>query len=457
MFNNVSNVSSSYFISQLKENGCEKKISLKDSFSDTVQLSTSPAFKGQATAKVAQEGTKAIVKKLPVVLAAIAGFLGIKSVKDNAAPKETASTKNIEKLLDNYRKKYPEIMEVLDSEEETDNPYSTTYRKLYSAPAKVAIMQRYEEDPEKGYKLAKILKYDTSKVMDEATVSTLENNYEEVVKYSGLNLYDKVQVMNLAKENPLIDKIARYRSDRSYYRMSPEDLAMYSEFCTDEEKAQALTETVKYMTDTLWHRVNSNTAIRVAQLKLKYPNMSKALFETICRYDLDDENMAVIERNIENPEKLVNYVSKYGFKGAGALVDLNETHPQHLKLAMNVREHAHKLNDADVKHFTENLILAEELFNESKDKSIISGVIDGALYEHKEKYFVEDKQLQTLINTLDADKIKQYKRMIADGRCAHAKQMLDLLPIYEKYPNEVITNEMIENFKDPLRKAMGLF
>ena len=78
-------------------------------------------------------------------------------------------------------------------------------------------------------------------------------------------------------------------------------------------------------------------------------------------------------------------------------------------------------------------------------------------YENKEKYFVEDKQLQTLINTLDADKIKQYKRMIADGRCAHAKQMLDLLPIYEKYPNEVITYEMIENFKDPLRKAMGLF
>ena len=88
MFNNISNVGSSYFIAQLKENDFKSNVSLRENPTDTVQLSTSPAFKGQVTTKVAKEGTKAIVKKLPVVLAAIAGFLVLKVLKTTLLQKK---------------------------------------------------------------------------------------------------------------------------------------------------------------------------------------------------------------------------------------------------------------------------------------------------------------------------------------------------------------------------------
>ena len=470
----------------------------------------SVTFKANSTNVVKNVGTKSTVTKFPKkVLAFFAGILGIgtaskmsqaktlENVQVETLEEENNTLKNIpvekEDKLTEYKTKYPEIAKILDgydmvsTQNNDPNIGEFIMKPHYSDVAKLAIFETFEQEPQKAYNLAQKLKYDKSKELSPVVLDAIINDYPELSIYpSDISLEDSYNKREIVKQNPLVQDLATLGFINTPGRVvNAFDLAKYSEYCTDEKSANVLLNIVKR--DLCYHKKGANSSadenIIKARLYQKHPNMPKEIEQRLFQTKFTPEIEAVLDKYLSS-EDLYNfsdYVENYGFEGADELLKYHIVRPNALRLARRTKEEG---SVEEIKTLTEKIIMTEEVFDMiEKNMHVVGyGPIEKDCFERflngpnakrpiiplnskllSSKYKRGDKielttipTLNNFIENMNLDKKNLFLRMIEDGRCGNLQTMIDLLPVYSKYPNIKITNKMIYEFNDPLAKAMGL-
>lgn len=416
---------------------------------DGAETTSSVAFKGNSMQAVKNTGVKNTKKLLGV----LAGMLGI-GVATKAVQNEQVNK------LSEYREKYPELSKVLDAysvfSDGRDDYFKADH---YSIPAKEAIFETYERNPEEAYKLAEILKFDESKNLTPEIVDFINNNYEELTKYPANTLEDSYKKMEIAKQNPLIEAIATYGNQpKEYFKsdtVNVDDLAKYSQYCTTEESANALLDVIKrdFNGNVFSHKNSVETNIAYANFYKKHPEMSEELKDAIFKTELTEEVETLTEKYLAGSEtdNFVDYVKEYGFEGVDELLEYHSIAPRELKLAKSYCE-----SNEDIKELTQKIIMIEKLFDGLNDANVPEDIVKLRDLLDKSASFYRYSGLAESVENMDINKMALYQQMIKDGRCRSLKQMTKLLPVYETFPNAPITPETIRNF-DPLAKAMKLY
>ena len=413
------------------------------------------AFKGNSIQKIKTVNIKntKLTEFSKKHLTLIAGALGLISA-------DKIAEINKENKLKEYVEKYPELMSVLNKQNRgLDVNCEVCYTSHYTDAAKIAVVEMYEKDPEKAYILAQHVKYDNSKNLTEKMCETIINHYEELKKYPSTTLEERCQRMNIVKENPRMENLAKYTPSSGDYnptRIPVPDLLKYSEFCTDDEAAKIITETIKYHlnynNNSLSQKTTDEhiaTAAFIKEHSNLLPAMKKQLFET----KLTDSIKSAIEKYMDEQGKLVNYVSKYGFNGAEELIEYNAKTPRHLMVASQVSE-----NPSEVKDFIEKLFLTEDLFKEIsrnnpelKEINKLNDLLEG---NTKLQY---ESDLKKFISNLDLEKKELYIRISNDAKYNSLKALTSMEPLYRNFPAEEITEEKIQKYRDPLARAMKIY
>lgn len=468
-------------------------------------------FKANSTNVVKSVRTKSVITKFPKkVLAFFAGILGIgtaskisetknlENMQSKTLEKESNTLENIpvEKVdkLTEYKTKYPEIAKCLDgydmvsTQKHDPNIGEFTMKPHYSDVAKLAIFETFEQDSQKAYNLAQKLKYDKSKELSPAVLDAIINNYPELSIYpSDISLEDSYNKREIVKQNPLVQDLATLGFINTPGRVvNAFDLAKYSEYCTDEKSANVLLNIVKR--DLCYHKKGANSSadenIIKARLYQKHPNMPNEIEERFFQTKLTPEIEALVDKYLSS-ERLydfLDYVKKYGFDGADELLKYHIVRPNALRLAKETKQEG---SLEEIKTLTEKIIMTEEVFDmmEENIHFVGYGPIEKDCFEMclngpkakkpviplnskllSSSYKPGDKlglttipTLNNFIENMDMDKKNLFLRMINDGIwCCSLQNMIDLLPVYSKYPNTKITYQMIHEFNDPLAKVMGL-
>ncbi|MBQ4114145.1 hypothetical protein IJD34_01940 [bacterium] len=485
MVNSISSCSHGYYNKNynkmnkgFNDGSCETAsgIALKN---NGVETTSSIAFRANPTRMVKNVGAKSAVTSLPKkIVAFLAGALGI-GVAAKASETKTLDSvkfKEVDKLtegnakLAEYKAKYPELAKALDGYDTYETQYNEVKIPHYSYVGKLAIFEMFEKDPQKAYILAQRLKHDKSKELTPVVLDAIINNYDELKKYPSENsLEDSYYKIGIAKQNPLVSDLATLAIKvQNYFPyifnvVDAIDLAKYSEYCTDKESADALLEVVsKDLSRRRGEARNSaEENISYTQFYQKHPEMPDVVKDRVFKTKLTPEIESLVEKHLSSSDlnEFVDYVEKYGFDGVEELLKYHTMAPRALRVA---KSHCEKVED--VKNLTKKIIMTEELFDRiEKD----------ARTEDRVPYLAEAIKLKTLLDTskvmlsqtpklaefienMDINKKNLYQRMIEDGRCSSIQQMTELLPVYMKYPDTQITNEMINKFNDPIARAMGL-
>lgn len=468
-------------------------------------------FKASSTYVVKNVVTKSTVTKFPKkVLTFFAGILGIgtaskisetknlENMQAKTLEKESNTLENIpvEKVdkLTEYKTKYPEIAKCLDSYDmvstQNNDPNIGEFmmNPHYSDIAKLAIFETFEQDSQKAYNLAQKLKYDKSKELSPAVLDAIINDYPELSIYpSDISLEDSYNKREIVKQNPLVQDLATLGFINTPGRVvNAFDLAKYSEYCTDEKSANVLLNIVKR--DLCYHKKGANSSadenIIKARLYQKHPNMPNEIDEWFFQTKFTPEIEALVDKYLSS-ERLydfLDYVKKYGFDGADELLKYHIVRPNALRLAKKTKQEG---SLEEIKTLTEKIIMTEEVFDmmEENIHFVGYGPIEKDCFEMclngpkakkpgiplnskllSSSYKPGDKlelttipTLNNFIENMDMDKKNLFLRMINDGIwCCSLQNMIDLLPVYSKYPNTKITYQMIHEFNDPLAKAMVL-
>ena len=276
------------------------------------------------------------------------------------------------------------------------------------------------------------------------------------------------------------------RIDTPARTVSASDLAKYSEYCTGSDSANVLLEVVSSNLSDCTNESKNTAEENIAQAKFyqKHPNMPEEIEQRFFQTKFTPEIEAVLDKylNSEDLYNFSNYVGEYGFKGADELLKYHIVRPNALRLARRTKEEG---SVEEIKTLTEKIIMTEEVFDMiEKNMHVVGyGPIEKDCFERflngpnakrpiiplnskllSSSYKPGDKlglttipTLNNFIENMDMDKKNLFLRMIDDGIwCCSLQKMIDLLPVYSKYPNTKITEKMISEFNDPLAKAMGL-
>jgi len=472
----------------------------------------SVTFKANSTNVVKSVRTESVITKFPKkVLAFFAGILGIgtaskmsqaktlENVQVETLEEENNTLKNIpvekEDKLTEYKTKYPEIAKILDgydmvsTQNNDPNIGEFIMKPHYSDVAKLAIFETFEQEPQKAYNLAQKLKYDKSKELSPVVLDAIINDYPELSIYpSDISLEDKYNKREIVKQNSFVRDLAtlviKDRIDTPARTVSASDLAKYSEYCTGSDSANVLLEVVSSNLSDCTNE-SKNTAeenIAMAKFYQKHPNMPEEIEQRFFQTKFTPEIEAVLDKYLSSEDlyNFSNYVGEYGFKGADELLKYHIVRPNALRLARRTKEEG---SVEEIKTLTEKIIMTEEIFNRIEknrnyvgngplEKDIFEKLLDSSKVKYpvivaskliSSKYKPGDKiglttipTLNNFIENMNLDKKDLFLRMIEDCRCSNLQRMIDLLPVYSKYPNIKITDKMIYEFNDPLAKAMGL-
>ena len=315
------------------------------------------------------------------------------------------------------------------------------------------------------------------------------NDYPELSIYpSDISLEDKYNKREIVKQNSFVRDLAtlviKDRIDTPARTVSASDLAKYSEYCTGSDSANVLLEVVSSNLSDCTNESKNTAEENIAQAKFyqKHPNMPEEIEQRFFQTKFTPEIEAVLDKylNSEDLYNFSNYVGEYGFKGADELLKYHIVRPNALRLARRTKEEG---SVEEIKTLTEKIIMTEEIFNRIEknrnyvgngplEKDIFEKLLDSSKVKYpvivnsellSSKYKRGDKielttipTLNNFIKNMNLDKKNLFLRMIEDGRCGNLQTMIDLLPVYSKYPNIKITDKMIYEFNDPLAKAMGL-
>lgn len=480
MVNGVSGYSYGYYNKNynkvnkgLNDGSCETASSIAFKGGGSCETTSSIAFKANATQVVKNTTTKnaSALKKFPKkVLALIAGALGLGVAQKQKETKtiENVQFKEVDKLTE-YKTKYPELAEALSGYDVFPTKYNDMEKPHYSRVAKLAIFETFEKDPQKAYDLAQKLKYDKSEELSPEVLDAVMNSYDELKKYPSKNfLEDSYHKMEIVKQNPLMQDLAKLSIKvESYYpphEVDAIDLEKYSEFCTDKESAAALFEVVSRDLGRSTHssKNSANDNIAYAKLYQKYPNMPDVIKDKLIRTKFTPKLEATVEKYLSssNVENFADYVEEYGFEGVDELLKYHTVASGALRLAKS-----HCKDIEDVKSLTKKIIMTEELFDriekdartEDRVPYLAEAIKLKTLLDTSKVMLSQTPELAEFIENMDINKKNLYQRMIEDGRCSSIQQMTELLPVYMKYPDTQVTEEMIRKFNDPIARAMGLY
>lgn len=452
---------------------CEtaSSIALKDGGAETT---SSIAFKAKPTQVLRNAGTKtksAVANFPKKIVAFLAGALGI-GVAVKASEAKTKTFDDILKQTDKltiFNAKYPELSKVLNDYDIWTDPRDIDHEKPhYSKAAKLAIYESFEQNPQAAYILAKKLKHDESENLTPEILDAINTNYDELKKHVGYTLEQKYPRMQVVQQNPFMENIAtlqyRYRESSFPMIIETHDLIKYSKVCSDKETADVLMEVLTKSLENHYVGKYSTAEKNIAKMEFlkKHPDMPSKLRQKILDTELTKETESVIEKYLSasNLSEFVDYVDKYGFDGADELLKYHTMAPKALRVA---KSHCGKVED--VKNLTKKIIMTEELFDEIAKKESIEyqtpypreGVLLKTILDSSRINLSDAPELEEFIKNMDIDKKNLYLRMVEDARSSSIGEMTKLLPVYMKYPDTQITNEMINKFNDPLARAMGLY
>lgn len=404
--------------------------------------SDSISFKGHLTQKVTEQASK---KSLKGLFAALAVALGVGTTSQVSKTIASPSPKNI---LEEYREKYSALMNYLDESGEWRGRDDDYWCGAYTDNAKIAVVKTYEKNPEQALALTKKLYFDRSSSYSEELLEAINYNYEELKKYNKNNLEDAYKKIGMIRINPKLENITLIP------KIDSKNLAVYNNYCIDEESVQALE---KALTD---NRLSANEEpedfIKMANLCKKYPDLPKAISNTIYCHGIIDKAIPIIEKYSNNWERLLEIINIIGINTAVEMRDYLD-YPKHIKFAQENRP-----SDMTTEEYIEKLVMTENLLKEIESaghKPVELNTFDELLCGEGSKDFAlssSDDSILNFIKNIDKDDIEYYRRMIKDNRC-NLLEMQELLPLYKKYSDKKITNEMVARYKDPAARAMNLY
>lgn len=445
MVQSISSVGvSNYYSAQIKKQN-NNKINL-------AQSSANISFKSNPTAKVASVvSKKATSQTLKGLFLTLVGLIGLGSAKgvSNYNPYHAQVNEN---LLKKYRTKYPELMEYLDNVGYSYGRDDEHWESAFNDKTKVLIVKAYEKDPQEAYTLAKKLEYDESNSYSEELLEEINSNYDELKKYNKRNLEDAYKKMNIAKENPYLENIALIPG------LESQNLAEYSSYCVDEKSKIALEKALTDTNNKIYATIKAASFIELAEICKKYPDIPGNIVRNAYYHTTNDKIKATIEKYSGNWDKLSEAVNKHGIVTVAEMDDYLE-YPKHIEFTQK-----NKPSNTSAKEYIEKLIMLENILKEIENaghQPYELNALNKLLYENIPFHWAESKNLseviKPLINTINKDDINLYRRMIKDNRCGDLSTMQKLLPLYRKYPDTEITNEMVVRFNDPAIRAMNLY
>lgn len=427
---------------KLSKNNNKNTIKGSDVFSEV-------SFKSNRAKDVIKYTQRKVLLKS--ALLSIAGFFGI-----SVANKPVSTQDKIK----NYNEKYPELVSLLNEEETVEDLDFQQAIPLYTDKAKIVILETFEKNPKLAYELTKKLKFDTSLDLNERIIDALINDYSNMKKYRGLNHQDTMKKIDIVVKNPRMESLASYKSSRGDV-VTASNLALYSDYCVDSETTNALNKVVMYQKEKVrsWDRNMASENISIAEFYRKHPKIGPKTFVSLNKLGVTETTVSAIEKYDKEPERLEKYVKEYGLTGAEILLEYFEKYPKHLNYAIEL-----KTEPIEIEKIINQTLIAEELLNEvvainpelEFELNVFKKVLNnpsGQQRKDKEAY----DNIANFIEKISKDDKEHYLRMNQDKRCCSLSQMQDLLLLYKKYPDSDITEEMIQNYNDPMRKAMGLY
>lgn len=417
------------------------------------------SFKGNPTTKVVSEvSKKASGKTIKGLFLALAGLIGLGSAKasSKSVDNDKDYTDATEKLLQDYRAKYPDLMEYLDNATYEAGGDGFFQYKTYTDAAKIVIVKAYEENPEKALYLSKILQKDNSNLYPEDLLDKMNSNYEELSNYinNGSCLLDAYKRLNLVEKNPNLYNIAQYDVVKN------SELELYDKYCVDEESKALLEKVIELTKNNVFGRTTGEHYIQLANYCKKYPDIPGKVIENLNKCYIDEKTDKVLEEYSNKWDELLELMSKVH------TMDIIKAFPFLENADIVNFASTYVSNDTELSDFVVKITKTEKLFKEiltvnpdfASAKKLNEYIYEGEKLRAQKKYLHrEDDPLLDFINGLNEDNIKLYERMVKDKRCHSLTSMQNLLKLYEKYPDKEITDEMVERYNDPAARAMKLY
>lgn len=388
--------------------------------------------KEKALSSISTAKTKSIIATIATTL----GFM--KPNPSTVGIEEQKNTKDTE-----------ELRKVLSSMVNTDNK-----KPMYSKAAVDMILHFNDEDPFFAYKLAKALEDSSDLTMSaplECIAKNLKDHPEWVKTYSELDSKpgNYVSYLFAAEENKkLTDDLIEINDSREdSKKLSPDSIfllvcAISKEYAPKTIKHYAKEDRIIF---------NLNDIEYLCERDIYY---SKEIEELI---SFVDEN-----KNYIKPWDSDNFESSF----VPEVVETYALYPKEVKRLMKKgvlkAEHVKKLAPvyAEAKPELETLLRKSAYYKQAEDKPVDYDfikkysiklrdlskeieVLTGISYED-----IPLKELKTIIDDIENNKAS-INRIIKDGRASDYKK---LLPIYNKYPNVEITEQLIARETDPIAR-----
>lgn len=440
-----SNYYNNYALMSNKKNSTPANITLptQKSLNDTV------SFKGTKTVnpEVAKKGFKSL-------LLAIAAFLGIKTVKDstnteNATP-DNKPLSDVEKLTQDLRNAEFSYQSGRDGEWYT--------REAFNETAIKGIVNVYKKrGPEEAYKLSKILEGE-SEMSKEATnyiIDKFKTEPETLEKYSTIkckdgkevkfNAWKSERLMRAADvDSKLTDEIISRIDDANplyfKYNKTYDDIYDFVVGAQNQDP-QAIN---KYLYDDRLP-LSLKNVLKLAKLDKDYSKEIEEMISFISSVELKYLDVSFIpemmDSYLENPNAVKDLVKIYKTTDARYIKPLLGSYNENPELTVELANKA-----------------VEEGYNYDPDG--VAEVVAGVQKYAKQIELLAGKNWKEMpvveLKKVVAEAKKYYTsidRIAADGRMKEYGKLKD---IYERNPDKVITQELIDLSEDEMAKIFKL-
>lgn len=413
------------------------------------------AFKG------VMPGRDKLVKTLAGLSVAALGLLGISSKKNADEILETPLEEDLTSKIKKAKKEDPEFFTELKGQVHYVGRDQDIEVPNFSDETIYVLSQYKKQDPEFAYKLAKFAecKYGRDKIdidQTEYLAKNLKENPELVKKlsYSG-KPSDTLEMLKLHEEHPVeveglvqINNFSRGENDKfqpkdieiliDSYKLDPESCKSLAAWRKPQAKSRSVFDASQIATLTPQYKDNKEIIKKLE---------SELVFESF--YDLGYAITLLFDKYKEAPEA-VNYFIK------NQLIYLSKINQAvDLYLQPSGAKYFEILNNdkaiRNIKSSDGRMKFVEESIKNDKFLTDLETKIPAISKELNEVGI-------SILNRLSDDDKKNVDRVIADGRIPKVsiiKGIYNLLPVYAKFPDKPVTDEMIERFNDPLARAFN--